>query len=96
MSHPYFDAPGDRWPFGVSVSNRAAALAPRSDDPALLPSHLERFLLWILLTLCVVRLWLVPLASSFWVDEAVTLFVVNNGSTDPSLAAAPQVRDSAY
>jgi len=55
-----------------------------------------RFVLPVLLLLCVVRLWLLPLRSGFWVDEMVTAFVVQHGSSDPSLAIAPQVTKSIY
>jgi len=54
--------------------------------------------LWLALTLalCVVRLWLMPLPSSFWVDEMGTAFVVRHGADDPSLKVAPQVPASIY
>lgn len=45
---------------------------------------------------CLVRLWLMPLGSSFWVDEMVTIFVVDHGADHPSLNAAPQVPQSIY
>jgi hypothetical protein len=48
------------------------------------------------LALCIIRLWLMPLPSSFWVDEMGTAFVVHNGASAPSLRAAPQVADSIY
>lgn len=48
------------------------------------------------LALCIVRLWLMPLPSSFWVDEMGTVFVVQHGASAPSLRAAPQVADSIY
>jgi hypothetical protein len=41
-------------------------------------------------------MWVVPLASSFWVDEAETAFVVHHGYNHPSLAAVPQVTASVY
>ena len=53
-------------------------------------------LLPALLAFCVARLWLMPLPSSFWLDEMVTVFVVGHGSANPSLAAAPQVANSIY
>ncbi|MGA2215989.1 MAG: glycosyltransferase family 39 protein, partial [Bryobacteraceae bacterium] len=37
-----------------------------------------------------------PLASSFWVDEMATAFVVHYGAHHPSFAVAPQVPDSIY
>jgi hypothetical protein len=53
-------------------------------------------LLFALLGLCIVRLWLMPLGSSFWVDEMGTVFVVEHGAAHPSLAVAPQVPKSIY
>jgi hypothetical protein len=49
-----------------------------------------------LLAMCIVRLWLMPLPSSFWLDEMVTVFVTQHGAADPSLAVAPQVANSIY
>ena len=54
------------------------------------------FLLGALLAACIVRLWLLPLPSSFWVDEMVTAFVVHYGPAHASLAVAPQVTESIY
>jgi hypothetical protein len=51
---------------------------------------------YFLLTLCIIRLWIVPLPSSFWVDETGTEFVVRQGANHPSLAVAPQVPASIY
>ena len=51
--------------------------------------------LGLLFAVCVARLWLTALPSSFWVDETVTAFVVERPH-DPSLAAAPQVPASIY
>jgi hypothetical protein len=53
-------------------------------------------LLFAVLLLCVVRFWLMPLPSSFWVDEMATQFVVQHGAAHPSLAVAPQVPASLY
>ncbi len=53
-------------------------------------------LLFLLLAVCVSRLWLMPLPSSFWLDEMATAFVVQNGSSHPSLAVAPQVAATIY
>lgn len=53
-------------------------------------------LLPALLTLCILRLWLMPLPSSMWVDEMATSFVVRYGVSDPSLRVAPQVPASVY
>jgi hypothetical protein len=53
-------------------------------------------LLVLTLALCVIRLWLMPLPSSFWVDEMGTAFVVRHGPDDPSLSVAPQVPASIY
>jgi hypothetical protein len=52
--------------------------------------------LFAILLLCVVRLWLMPLPSSFWVDEMATAFVVQHGAADPTLTVAPQVPASLY
>ena len=38
------------------------------------------FTLSILLAASLVKLWLLPLPSSFWVDEMVTAFVVHQGA----------------
>jgi hypothetical protein len=48
------------------------------------------------LTICILRLWVMALPSSFWVDEMATVFVVQQGAHHPSLALAPQVPDSSY
>src|ERR1700761_2494224 len=53
-------------------------------------------LLGFLFAACLVRLWLMPLPSSFWVDEMATVFVVQHGPNHPSFAIAPQVPDSIY
>ncbi len=50
----------------------------------------------LVLSLCVARLWLTPLPSSFWVDEMVTAFVIHFGPAHPSLAVAPQVTETIY
>jgi hypothetical protein len=57
----------------------------------------RRWGLPLLLVLCIARLWLMPLPSSFWLDETATIFVARHGSADPSLAiAAPQAWHSWY
>src|SRR5580704_6359927 len=53
-------------------------------------------LLGLLLAACITRMWLMPLPSSFWVDEMATVFVVQHGPNHPSFAVAPQVPDSIY
>jgi len=55
-----------------------------------------RLLLRVLLLVAIARLWLMPLPSSFWVDEMATAFVVHYGAQHPSFAAAPQVPESIY
>ncbi len=45
---------------------------------------------------CVLRLWMMPLPSSFWIDEIGTVFVVRMGARHSSLAVAPQVPASIY
>lgn len=52
--------------------------------------------LLVLLILCVIRLWLMPMGSSFWIDEMATAFVVHHGGAHPSFAIAPQVPYSIY
>jgi hypothetical protein len=53
-------------------------------------------LLALVLLLCIARLWIISLHTSFWVDEMVTVFVVHFGPDHPSLAIAPQVSKSIY
>lgn len=60
------------------------------------PSSRLKWGLAALLALALTRLWLQPLASSFWVDEMATVFVVERGAGHPSFAAAPQVPASIY
>jgi hypothetical protein len=77
------------------------ALGPFSCHPIPMPVTSKArlsldFLLTVTLVLCIVRLWLMPLPSSFWVDEMGTAFVVRHGANDPTLRAAPQVADSIY
>ncbi|HTA71750.1 MAG TPA: glycosyltransferase family 39 protein [Bryobacteraceae bacterium] len=62
------------------------------------PAHarLLNLLLSCILTLIVIRLWLMPLPSSFWIDEMATVFVVHIGAQDASLRVAPQVAQSIY
>jgi len=48
------------------------------------------------LALCVARFWVMPLFSSYWIDEMATLFVVRQGASHPSFAVAPQVPQSLY
>jgi len=58
--------------------------------------HFDRLVL-LLLALSIVRLWLMPLPSSFWVDEMATVFVARFGAHHPSLApVAPQAWESLY
>jgi hypothetical protein len=60
------------------------------------PGRAYDLFLYATLAMCIIRLWLVPLPSSMWVDEMGTAFVVQHGASDPSLRAAPQVADSIY
>jgi hypothetical protein len=62
------------------------------------PTHARilNLLLPCILTLIIVRLWLIPLPSSFWIDEMATVFVVHHGDKDASLQVAPQVALSIY
>lgn len=59
-------------------------------------SRLVTALLWLVLLVTIVRLWVMPLPSSFWVDEMGTAFVVHYGGQHPSFAVAPQVPASIY
>ena len=60
-------------------------------------SRLARWLPPVVLALLIVRLWLMPLPSSFWLDETATVFVARHGSHHPSLnAVAPQAWRSWY
>ena len=56
----------------------------------------SNWFLGALLAVCIVRLWLMALPSSFWIDEMATVFVVQHGADHPSFAVAPQVPDSLY
>ena len=59
-------------------------------------ARFPRIALPALLALCLARLWIVPLSSSFWVDEAETAFVAHYGYQHPSLAVVPQITASVY
>jgi hypothetical protein len=62
-----------------------------------LTGNAKSALLPLLLALCLVRFWVAPLPSSFWLDEMATVFVAQQGSAHPSLAdAAPQAWRSWY
>lgn len=57
----------------------------------------HRWLLPLLLVLCLVRLWLMPLPSSFWLDETATIFVAQQGAGHASvIEAGPQSWRSWY
>ena len=49
-----------------------------------------------LLALAIVRLWLMPLPSSFWTDEAETFFRLRFGSSQAWSAIAPELPGSLY
>ena len=57
---------------------------------------IQRVLLPLLLALCIARMWVMPLGSSFWVDEAETAFVVHHGVHHPSLAIIAPALVSVY
>ncbi len=57
---------------------------------------IRRVLLPLLLALCIARMWIMPLGSSFWVDEAETAFVVHHGVHHPSLAVIAPALESVY
>jgi hypothetical protein len=51
----------------------------------------------VLLAFCIGRLWMIPLPSSFWLDEMETVFVARYGPAHWSLAeTAPQTWKSVY
>jgi hypothetical protein len=77
---------------GGTANAGASTGAASASEPI---PHLDLLLL-ILMLLCVGRLWLMPLPSSFWVDEMATAFVLQHGADHPSLAVAPQVAESIY
>jgi hypothetical protein len=58
--------------------------------------HRYLLALSLLAAAAVFKLWILPLRSSFWVDEMVTAFVVRYGPSHPSLKAAPQVIATVY
>ncbi len=53
-------------------------------------------LLYGLLAVCIARLWLTVLGSSFWEGEIATAFLVRLGPSHPSFDVAPQVPQSIY
>jgi hypothetical protein len=57
---------------------------------------IQRLLLPLLLALCIARMWVMPLGSSFWADEAETAFVVHHGVSHPSLAIIAPALESVY
>lgn len=71
--------------------------APTVNVPNPASEQHQRFgvALWLLLILAVFRLWIMPLPSSLWVDETVTVFVAEHPG-DPSLIPVPQVPASIY
>ncbi|MDP9112757.1 MAG: glycosyltransferase family 39 protein [Acidobacteriota bacterium] len=59
--------------------------------------HYRYFVAFSLLAAAAIfKLWILPLRSSFWVDEMVTAFVVHYGRSHPSLTAAPQLLATVY
>ena len=59
-------------------------------------SSINVYWLALLAALCMIRFWVAPLPSSFWVDEMATSFVVSHGPNDATLRVAPQVPMSIY
>ncbi len=57
---------------------------------------IPRVALPLLLALCIGRMWVMPLTSSFWVDEAETAFVVHHGIHHPSFAIIAPALESVY
>ena len=54
------------------------------------------FILTAFLCIAVLRTWIMPMRSSFWIDEIGTVFVVTHDASEPSLQAVPQVPASVY
>src|ERR1700722_328167 len=79
-----------------SQGGRFARCRPAGRLRLLVAIERPNLLLTAVLVLCIVRLWLMPIASSFWVDEMGTVFVARYGGAHPSLRAAPQVAESIY
>ena len=79
----------------MSIGDASPARADRLTTPWLPESKLNVWLA-VLLGLCIVRFWITPLPSSFWLDEMGTAFVVQHGAADPSLQVVPQVAASIY
>ena len=78
---------------GTDLSGSALPVPPLQ-RPA--NAQLLKLLLPFIVVLIVIRLWLMPLTSSFWIDEIATVFVVHSGAHDASLKVAPQVGQSIY
>jgi len=57
---------------------------------------IQRAALPFVLALCIARMWVMPLRSSFWVDEAETAFIVHHGVDHPSLAIIAPAIQSVY
>jgi 4-amino-4-deoxy-L-arabinose transferase-like glycosyltransferase len=57
---------------------------------------IQRALPSLLLALCITRMWVMPIGSSFSVDEAETAFVVHHGVHHPSLAIIAPAIESVY
>jgi hypothetical protein len=55
-----------------------------------------RIALPLLLALCIARMWVMPMGSSFWVDETETAFAVHHGVHHPSLAVIAPAMQSVY
>src|ERR1039457_5549238 len=80
--------------FGASVEGIRSPGAVRKPAMTAGTAELRGRSLWdvllpLLLLLALGRLWLMPMGSSFWVDEMGTVFVVQHGPRDPSLSVAP-------
>src|SRR5690349_12268479 len=91
------ETPGVTGPSGEFVTLARLLERPRVlQSSGLLDARLLNLLLASIVMLAGVRFWLMPLTSSFWVDEMGTVFVVHHGAGDESLKVAPQVADSVY
>ena len=61
-------------------------IIPRTRFRDMKQRSINVYCLALLVALCIVRLWAIPLRSSFWVDEMATSFVVHRGDDDCAVA----------
>jgi hypothetical protein len=92
-----------RYSRGLFRETKTPTMSQSQDRQTTAGSALDRCRRWVranwllilLLAVCITRLWLMPLPSSFWTDETGTVFVVQH-QADPSLAIVSQAAASIY